>query len=85
MPKKKLEKTESEIYTVESFVHSEAWPVLKRKLLDRIFDLQNPLQIDDEKEPAQVVIELRAHKLASSLLLDWLREIEGAPEQAKLN
>lgn len=61
---------------IASITGHENWPVVRAKLTERILDLQNAFNIDDA-DPQAMVVDLKARKLATSLMFDWLRDIEG--------
>jgi hypothetical protein len=58
----------------------ENWPVVRAKLTDRILDLQNAFNILDT-DPTAMIVDLKARKLATALMFDWLRDIEGTVAQ----
>lgn len=70
--------------SIESLTQHEAWPIIRRKITDKILDLQNAFDIDD-RTATTMLRDLQARKLAASMLFDWLREIEGTVDQAKDN
>lgn len=65
-----------------NLVGHEDWPVARQVLADKILDLQNAFNIEDT-DPQKMLVDLQARKLASSILFDFLREIEGTAQQAK--
>ncbi len=61
---------------ITSITGHENWSVVRGKLTERILDLQNAFNILDT-DPQAMVIDLKARKLATTLMFDWLRDIEG--------
>lgn len=58
-------------------VETNGWRIARKKIADKIMDLQNAFNIDDS-DPQKLIIDLNARKLATQILFDWLREIESA-------
>jgi hypothetical protein len=67
---------EKESKEIESLVGQEGWKIAKQKLIDLIADTQDIGAIA-ETTPEQVLIELKSRKLARTVMLNWLRDIEG--------
>ncbi len=84
MDDKETQNIVAEQKSIESLTQHEAWPIIRGKLTDKILDLQNAFNIDD-RTATTMLRDLSARKLASTMLFDWLREIEGTAEQAKAN
>lgn len=62
---------------IEEMIMSEGWKIAKELLLNKMLDLQNAFQIED-KDPQSMLTDLRARRLAQTLLLEWLQELTGA-------
>jgi hypothetical protein len=67
---------------ISSLVSSEGWKLAKRALSSRILEIGNILSISKTENAVQ---ELGARQIAIQLVLDWLRDIEGAANQHKSN
>jgi len=82
---KQLDKETRDVYhearTLRELVLSDGWKIARQKLVDKVLDLQNAFNIDD-KTPEDVLIDLRARKLATVTLYDWLKEVEGSVDVA---
>ena len=61
-------------------VQNDGWVVAKKIISDQILDLQNAFNIEGENEH-DMFVDLRARKIASKILFDFLRELEGTKEQ----
>lgn len=68
-----------EYQTLESLVNHEGWGIARIKLVDRITDLQNAFNIES-KNAEEMLIDLQARKIATAVLLDWIKEIEGTAQ-----
>lgn len=66
---------------LQSLVNSEGWGVAREKLVHKITDLQNAFNIED-KDEHEMLVDLRSRKLASSVLFDWIRDVEGTASSA---
>lgn len=62
-----------------SLVNTDGWEMAKNKLVNKIADLQNAFNIED-RTPEEMVIDLKARKIASMILFDWVRDIEGTAQ-----
>lgn len=62
----------------------EGWSVARDKLFEKISDLQNAFNIDDNS-PENMLIDLKARKIATTILFDWFRELEGSASQFTTN
>lgn len=61
------------------------WSICRQKIADKIMDLQFIANVDDST-PEKALMDMKARKLAVSVLWDWLKsDIEGAVEQHIIN
>lgn len=61
---------------IHDLVGHPGWHLVRAKLTGKVLDLQNAFNID-ESSPEKMLIDLQARKMASGILFDWLREVEG--------
>lgn len=66
---------------VGELVGHEGWQVVERSLIESIEMIQN-LEEVEIKTPEQVFLELRARKIAVSIIARWLENIKGTAEIA---
>lgn len=82
-----MDKTQ-ELIGIQKRLHSlighEAWGVARERLIEKITDLQNAFNIED-KTADEMLIDLRARKIATTILFDWLQDIEGTGKQYESN
>lgn len=69
---------------LHALVGHEGWSVARDRLVKRIEDLQNAFSIEDKTEH-EMFVDLKARKIASVVLFDWLRDIEGTADQFESN
>ena len=69
----------SEQKKLADLLGNEGWVIARNKFAEKVLDLQNAFNIED-KTPEEMVIDLRARKMATILLWDFLKQIEGAAE-----
>lgn len=62
-------------------VNHRAWGWARKKLADKIIDLQNAFNIESS-DPTKMLIDLESRKLATQILWDWVRDIEGTASQS---
>lgn len=67
-----------------NMVRSKGWELTRKKLFDRINDLQSVLNLS-ETDPEKLVIEVKVRGLVVKELVDWLKEVEGEVLQHKDN
>lgn len=75
-------KVQDEQSLIQEVVNHEGWAHVRQKLMDKILDLQNAFNIEDTGT-SKMLVDLKARKLATQVLFDFLREIEGTAQQAK--
>lgn len=75
------EKIQAEQKSTQSLVNDERWGVVRSKLVEKIQDLQNAFNIQDS-DPTKMLVDLQSRKLATDILVSWLREVEGTADQA---
>lgn len=71
----------SEQKTIANLVGHDGWKIARQKFVDKMLDLQNAFNIEDT-DPTKMLIDLQARKMATGILHDFLREIEGTAQQA---
>lgn len=83
--KKKVDKETQQVLdknqALFELVNHSSWKQARQIIADKILDLQNAFNIDD-RDTAQMLADLRARKIATTLLFDFLREIEGSAYEA---
>lgn len=74
-----MDKETKEIVTeakmVKDLLSNDGWPIARARLTDRILDLVN-IENVDESSMERMAIDLKARKLASTILFDWLKSLE---------
>ncbi len=80
-----MDKETQQIYTeqktIKTLVEVQEWSVARAKFVEKVLELQNAFDIDIAS-PDKMIIDLQARKMASSILFDFLKEIEGTVEMA---
>lgn len=66
---------------LSDLIGSDGWREARAMLSTKILDLQNAFNIDDS-DPQKLFLDLQARKIASQVLFDFLREIEGSAAQS---
>lgn len=61
-------------------VHSDGWGEAREMFVQKVNDLQNAFNIDDT-DPQKMLVDLQARKMATLILFDFLRELEGGAAQ----
>lgn len=69
---------------LQGFVHSEGWKWAKDRLTEKLMDLQSIMNMDDSS-PENVILDLKARRMAVELLMSWLRQLEGRADQHQGN
>jgi len=83
---KETKKILDEGKTLKDFMSHEGYGIAKSKLINRVSEIIDIHTMDMNVSPEQLAIELKARKLASQLVLDWIRiDIEGTVQQAETN
>src|SRR4051812_10539068 len=67
------------------FVKSEGWQNARRKLYTKLITVDSISSIPDQMDAAAQLDEMRIRRGAISLVLDWIKEIEGSAQQAQNN
>ena len=70
--------------SLQGLIDHEGWAIARARLTDKILDLQNAFNVDDSSAE-KMITDLKARKLATTILFDWLKDIEGTPAQAEAN
>lgn len=63
-------------------VDGTGWGIARAKLVEKINELQNAFSIE-ETTPEKMLVDLQSRKLASTILFDWLRDIESNKQVAE--
>lgn len=69
---------------LKSLTQNEGWPIARDRLTTKILDLQNAFSIEG-KTADEMFVDLRARKIASTILFEWLKDIEGTVDQTQTN
>jgi len=85
MPKE-LDKETQQVYKEGEKAHylvkNEDWQWAKRKLLQRLSNLDSVRTLKRKgSDPETIIRELEVRELAIEMILDWLDEIEGIAQQ----
>ena len=70
---------------MENLVRSEGWSLVKRRLLSKLSALESISLIPDNMEPDRFLMEVKTRSGAISIVLEWLKEIEGSAQQFQNN
>lgn len=70
--------------SLQGLIDHEGWAIARSRLTDKILDLQNAFNVDDSSME-KMIVDLKARKFATTILFDWLRDIESTPQQADIN
>lgn len=65
---------------VADFVASGDWQYVKKKITDKIMDLQSIKNLENS-DPAELVMEIKARNTAVDILVETLREVEADAHQ----
>lgn len=65
-------------------VAHEGWKIARMKLLEKIADLKNAFEVDDSS-PEKMLVDLQSRKAAVTLLMEFLRDIEGSKDVVNTN
>lgn len=80
LPEEQKQLTDAE--EVESMLQSKGWAVVKAKLDEKILDLQNIHNLDEEN----LATDLKARVVAVKTLFEWVKnDVYGFVEQARSN
>lgn len=70
---------------LKEMTETDGWGFARARLTDKILSLQNAFDIE-ESNPEEMVRELKARKIATQILYDWLKtDIEGEVAQLQIN
>lgn len=75
---------QNEAKSIIDIIESAAWGPMKQTLVDKIIDLQDINNVDVSSIES-IAIDLKARKLAATILFNWMQEIEGAKSQQEFN
>lgn len=83
---KDTQKIDSEGKALEGLIQHEGWALAKAKLISRVANLLSIDQVDImNTTPDMIIAAITAKKTASTILLDWIKEVEGTANQHKGN
>ncbi len=69
---------------LNGLIGHEGWDIARQRLVERISDLQNAFNIND-KTADEMLVDLNARKIATTILFEWLQDIEGTAKQFESN
>lgn len=70
---------------LKEMTETDGWGIARDRLTDKIISLQNAFDISDST-PEEMVRELKARKIATQILFDWLKtDIEGEVASLEIN
>jgi hypothetical protein len=74
---KETTKIVRDVKTLDDFVNSEGWRIAKTKLVAKVSEL---IDISNVKEDTaeKMVVDIKARKYASDILVTWLNEVESS-------
>lgn len=81
---KETQQIDTQNKLAKDLVNHEGWKLVRTMFTDAILDLQNAFNIDDS-DVNRIVTDLKARKLATTILFDILKNIEGSASQADEN
>lgn len=70
--------------SLQTLVQNDGWSIARDRLTTKILELQNAFAIED-KTADEMLIDLKARKVASTILFEWLKDIEGTIDQTEIN
>lgn len=81
--KKEIAKQVEDAKKIAEFVRSEGWQRARRKLYDKILQLDSLNRLPEGLSDEQKLREVGTRAGTVSILLEWLKEVEGDAEQAQ--
>jgi hypothetical protein len=69
---------------LELLVIGRAWAIVRQRLTDKILDISDIFSLDNQ-DINKLAMELGARQIASEILWNWLRDIEGDAIRNKTN
>lgn len=89
MAKKELDKETQKVMSqgqkIADFVNSDSWQLIRKKLYDKLITIDSIMEIPSNMSNEQRLQEIGIRAGAVSLILDWIKEIEGTAAQHKNN
>lgn len=78
-------KVVSEGERIENWVKSDDWKFIKKKLFNKLINVDSLNALPGDLSNEEFLREAAARKGAISLVLDWIREVEGRASQSAAN
>jgi hypothetical protein len=75
--------TQREGQLIADYVKSDGYRWLKDRLMEKIMDLQSIMNVDGS--PENVIVDLKARRMAVDTLVSLIKQIEGRAEQHSNN
>ena len=90
MPKQQLEQDTQKILSegekLSNFVESDAWKLIRKKLFDKLITIDSIAGVPkDKKTNEEIIFEIKLREGVVSLILQWIREIEGSAKKYKFD
>ncbi len=86
MLKNDTKKILSEGEQLQEFVKSDGWKIARKRLTDKLIVLDSFSAIPKEgRTDAAILKEARLREAVNSVIVEWLKEIEGLADQANFN
>jgi len=64
---------------ISEIINHQGWKLVRERFIESILDLQNAFNLDDS-DAQKFLIDVKARKIATTLLYDFLKQIEGSTE-----
>lgn len=86
---KKIDKETEQLKAIgkalKEMCDTDGWKIARDRITEKILSLQNAFDIE-ESNPEEMVRELKARKIATQILFDWLKtDIEGEVAALEIN
>lgn len=89
MDKTLLDKETKQILTdgekIEKFVESEGWKLVKQRLIKKLATLNSIDEVPKDLKSEDRLREYDIREGVVSIIIDWVREIEGEKNKSKFN
>lgn len=89
MDKTLLDKETKKILTdgekIERFIESEGWKLVKQKLIAKLAIINSISLVPKETNREDMLKEYELREGVVSIVLDWIRDIEGEKNKSKFN
>lgn len=70
---------------IERFTESDGWKLVKQKLISKLAILNSISSVPKEMERDKLLREYELREGVISIILDWIRDIEGEKNKSKFN